>query len=75
MNIRILSYCFVIRHAELVSASHIAENQCFNMQTLKQVQGDVHFMIDYGHSNLVILYYFKKRSFTCFQRIKKPSLE
>ncbi len=43
MNIRLLSYPLFVRHAELVSASHIYDNECVITKTLKQVQGDVPF--------------------------------
>ncbi len=43
MNISLLSYPLFIRHAELVPASHIYNNECVITKTLKQVQGDVRF--------------------------------
>jgi hypothetical protein len=43
MNIRFLQFPLLIRHAELVSASHVYDNECVNIKTLKQVQGDVNF--------------------------------
>ena len=43
MNICLLSYSLFVRHAELVSASHIYNNECVITKPLNQVQGDVSF--------------------------------
>lgn len=50
MNIRFMSYRLFLRHAELVSASHIVHNLNYINETLNRVQGDVRIMIHYGHS-------------------------
>jgi len=50
MNIRFLSYPIFLRHVELVSISHIFDNEWIINETLKQIQCDVRFMIDYEHS-------------------------
>ena len=53
LNIRIMSYCLLARHAELVSASHSFRSQYIIKETLKQVQGDVRFMIHCGYSTFI----------------------
>ncbi len=55
MNICLLSYPLFIRHAELVSASHVYDNECVITKTLKQVQGDVRFYDALGTFNLSLL--------------------
>lgn len=56
MSIRFLSYPFIIRHAELVSASYLSGYEHITSETLKQVQGDVRFMTDYGNSKKNLIY-------------------
>ncbi len=53
MNVHIVSYCLFARHAELVSASHIINNQKINKETLNPPiggQGDDRFMMHNGYS-------------------------
>jgi len=50
MNVRIVSYYLNERHAELVSASHLFWQSACYQKTLKQVQGDVRFMMYNGYT-------------------------
>lgn len=60
MNIRIVSYHLFARHTELVSASHTYGNHHIIKETLKQVQGDVRFMMHNGYSITKFLLFIKK---------------
>jgi len=50
MNIRFLSYPIFLPHVELVLISYFVDNKWIISETLKQVQGDFHFMIHYRQS-------------------------